>query len=355
MEIMKKKLFSFNLILLLFVGTIAFADNQSNEKQKVINKNYSVNSGDKLNIENQFGKVVIETWDKNEIAIEITIKATSKSESKSLELIEGVKINETKAGAAIYLKTNMSGTVYNSGKQSISIDYNVKMPANSPLSLINKFGNVYLSSFKSNLQLNVSYGSIKVQKLTGSEKRITVSFGSADFDDVEVAEIESKYSKLNIEKIQMAEIRNQFGKTYINEVGKLRITQKYGDLEIKKVNSIAATVEFSNLDIDQIGKGADINLKYSGNANLGTINPSIELLKINASFSTVYMSFAENTNLDFVANLKFGDIKLNNRLIDNYVKSSDENTHVKEYKGKIGNGAKGNLILDGNYSTIYFQ
>ncbi len=352
---MKRKLFSFNLIALLMLSSFVFAKGQSNEKQKVINKNYSVNAGDKLNIENQFGKVVVETWEKNEISVEITLKASAKSEAKSLELLEGIKINETKAGGAVYLKTQLPNNVYNTGKQSMTVDYTVKMPANSPLALTNKFGNVYMGVFKANLQLNVSYGSIRIQKLQGDNKRINVSFGSADIDELDEADIESKYSKLNIEKLQNAEIRNQFGKTYINEANVLRITQKYGDLDLRKVNTIIGTIEFANIDVDALGKSAELNLKYSGNADLGVIGAGVDLIKINAGFSTVYMKFSESNAFDFSARLKFGDLKLNNQRIDNFVKTNNETTHEKEYKGKVGNGGKGNLILDGNYTTIYFQ
>lgn len=355
MKIMKKKLFSFSVLLFVLANTLVFAEDQSTEKKKIINKNYKVNSNDKLNIENQFGKVSVETWDKNEIDVEITIKVNSKSESKSLDIINDIKINENTAGATVYLKTILPSNTYTTGKQSMSVDYLIKMPANSPLNIQNKFGNVYMGDFKANLQLNVSYGSIKINKLTGDNKRIYVNFGSADIAEIDDIYLESKYSKLNIEKITKGEIRNQFGKTYINDAGDLRITQKYGDLDLRKVNTINAQIEFSNIDIDVLNKSADLTLKYSGNADLGVIGSNVDLLRVNASFSTVHIKFAETTNLDFNAHLKYGDLKINNIKISDYMKNVDESSSQKTYKGKIGKGGEGNLILDSNYSTIYFQ
>lgn len=352
---MKKKLFSFSVLLIVMANTFVFAEDQSTEKKKIINKNFKVNSNEKLNIENQFGKVSVETWDKNEIDVEITIKVNSKSESKSLEILDDIKINENTAGAVVYLKTVLPSNTYNTGKQSMSVDYLIKMPANSPLNIQNKFGNVYLGDFKASLQLNVSYGSIKINKLIGDNKRVQVNFGSADINEIDDIYLESKYSKLNIEKIYKGEIKNQFGKTYINEAGDIRITQKYGDLDLRKVNTISAQIEFSNIDIDVLGKSADLNLKYSGNADLGVIGASVDLLKVNASFSTVHIKFAESTDLDFNAHLKYGDLKINNIKISDYMKNVDEGSSQKTYKGKIGKGGGGSLILDSNYSTIYFQ
>lgn len=355
MRVMKKKLFNCSVLLLVLLNTMVFANDHSTEKKKIINKNYKANSNEKLNIENQFGKVTVETWDRSEIDVEITITVNSKSESKSLEILDDIKINENTAGASVYLKTVLPSSKYNTGKQSMTIDYLVKMPVNSPLNIQNKFGSVYLGDFKSNLQLNVSYGSIKINKLIGDNKRVQVNFGSADINYIDDIDLESKYSKLNIEKIIRGEIRNQFGKTYINEAGDIRVTQKYGDLDLRKVNTITAQIEFCNIDIDALGKNADLNLKYSGNADLGIINSTVDLLKVNASFSTLHLKFAENTDLDFNAHLKYGDLKINNVKISDYMKNVDESSSQKTYKGKIGKGGRGNLILDSNYSTIYFQ
>lgn len=352
---MRKKLFSFSVLLLSLVSTMLHAEDQSTEKKKIINKNYKVNSNEKLNVENQFGKVSVETWDKNEIDVEITIKVNSKSESKSLELLDDIKINENTAGASVYLKTVFPTNMYNTGKQSMTVDYLIKMPANAPLNLQNKFGNVYMDVFKAPLQLNVSYGSIKINRLIGDNKRVQVNFGSADIDAIDNIVLESKYSKVNIEKISKGEVRNQFGKTYINDAVDVQITQKYGDLDLRKVNTITAQIEFSNVDIDALGKSADLTLKYSGNADIGTIGASVDLLKVNASFSTVHMKFSETADLDFNAHLKFGDLKINNIKISDYMKNVEDNSNQKTYKGKIGKGGKGNLILDSNYSTIYFQ
>lgn len=357
---MKKKLFSFSLVLLTLAYTSLYAIESNTEKIKVINKNYKVNTNDKLTIENQFGKVSVETWDKNEIDVEITIKVNTKSESKSLSLLNDIDVNDIKINnnvnsKSVYLKTILPNNIASVGKQSISIDYVVKMPMTSALNLQNKFGNVYMGDFKSALQLNVSYGAIKINKLIGENKRISVSFGSADIDYIDDVDLESKYSKLTIEKIIKGEIKNQFGKTYINDAGDLRITQKYGDLDIRKVNDIIAQIEFSNLDIDAIGKSADLTLKYSGNADLGQISSSVDVLKVNAAFSTVYMKFTETADLDFNAQLRFGDLKINNIKINEYMKNVNENSNHKSYKGKIGKGGGGNLILDSNYSTIYFQ
>lgn len=349
-----KKLFSFSVIFLTL--SVAFAGSQNSDKEKKITKSYSVSSNDKLNIENEYGQVTVDTWDKNEVSVEITVKSSAKSDDKAQEILESVSISDTKAGGAIYLKTIIRSNVVRTGRQSLSIDYKVFMPSNLYLNVYNKFGNVNLPALTSHLQVKVSYGNLRALRLTGSqEKRIEVAFGSADIDELDNGFVESKYSKLNIDKVGTAEIKNSFGKTNIQTAGTLRIAQKYGDLEVRRVNVISGNVEFSNLDFDYLGKSADITLKYSGNADFGVISSSVDLLKVNAGFSSVYMKFDESANQSFEANLKFGDIKLNNHLLKDYVKNADQHTNTSEYKGKIGKGGGGTILITSNYTTIYFQ
>ncbi len=352
----QKKLFPFSVLFFCLVTLQTFADDNMVDKEKKITKTYSVSANDKLSIENEYGAININTWDKNEVNVEITVKSSTKSESKSRELLESVSISDTKTGGAIYLKTILSSASNRNGKQSLSIDYKVYMPASLQLSLLNKFGNVNLPSLANQLQIKVSYGNIKAAKLTGSsEKRIAVSFGSATIDELDNAFLESKYSKVNIEVVGKAEIMNSFGKTKIIEANNLRITQKYGDFELRKVNTLVGTVEFSNVDLDYIGKSADLHLKYASNADLGIISSSVELLKINAGFSTVYLKFDETANQDFEAHLKYGDIKLNNQYMKDYVKNTNQNNSSADYNGKIGKGGSGNLIINSNYTTIHIR
>lgn len=350
----QKKLFLYSIVLLCLSSVQSFASDQNHEREKVIVKNYSASGNEKLGIENQYGQIVVNTWDKNEITVEITVKSNAKTEAKSQEMIDGISISDTKAGNSIYLKTLTKHSVISSGKQSLSIDYKVNIPASTQLNLLNKFGNVILPSLKSAIQVTVNYGNLRAGKLTGEDKRLLVTFGSADIDELDNVFLESKYSKLNIDKIGKAEIQNSFGKTIIMEANNLRINQRYGDLDLRKVNTLNGQVEFSNVDIDVIGKSAELSLKYSGNADLGLIGSSVELIKVNASFSTVYLKFDESTSLDFSAHLKYGDIKVNNMYMKDYVKSADQGSSSADYKGKIGKGG-GSLILSSQYTNFYFK
>jgi hypothetical protein len=58
------------------------------EKKKTITKSFTVDTKDKLSINNQHGEVKVELWNKNEIKVDITITGYGNSEKKAQELLD---------------------------------------------------------------------------------------------------------------------------------------------------------------------------------------------------------------------------------------------------------------------------
>lgn len=350
---MKKQIY-FSLMLCLGMLS-AFAKKDGIENIKVIAKNYTVSSSEKLNIDNEFGKITVDTWEKNEIQVIVRIRANAKTSEKAEALAANVSISEHRAGGTIFLRTQLKNTFNRNGNQSVNIDYEVMMPSVNPLTVRNKFGNLSIGNFKGNLNLDVSYGNIKAGKLSSTENRIKVAFGAADIERLEGADLESSYSKVQIGHFENGELRNSFGKSEIRSANSLKVVQKYGNFEIERINVLVGQIEFCNIEIDELGKSADLILKYAGNADLGTIRGSVEMIKVNASFSTVYMRFDESAALDFSAHIKYGDLKVNNVKIKEYIKSEDASSSTQDFKGIVGKHGGGKMQLHTQYTTVHFQ
>src|SRR6185437_9066088 len=65
----------------LVLSAPVFAQRDQNvSRQKLINKSYDVTGDDKLSIDNQFGNVVVSTWDKPQITVDIEVSARAASD-----------------------------------------------------------------------------------------------------------------------------------------------------------------------------------------------------------------------------------------------------------------------------------
>ena len=76
------------LLILMFITSVTFAD----EQQKTFSESYSVNTDAEVFISNQFGNVVIETWDKKEVVIEIIVTVDGKSEKDAKAILDKVSV-----------------------------------------------------------------------------------------------------------------------------------------------------------------------------------------------------------------------------------------------------------------------
>src|SRR5437868_3815957 len=153
---MKKLVSLFSLLSIVLLNTTAFAqDDKDNEnkseqkkydfvKNKSVNKSYNVSSSDKLNIDNQFGKVEVKTWDRNEIKVDVDIEVSATTEAAAQKLIDNITVDDGQRGGDISFKTNMKGNDRKTGeggnnneKSTMHINYTVSMPASNPLRISN--------------------------------------------------------------------------------------------------------------------------------------------------------------------------------------------------------------------------
>ena len=94
------------IVIGIFFTFIARAGEYGNiEKKKSVIKIYDVTAKDNLMLDNQFGQVKINLWDKNEIRVDISITANANSDDRAKEYLDGVVIEDKKDGNQIHVKS----------------------------------------------------------------------------------------------------------------------------------------------------------------------------------------------------------------------------------------------------------
>ncbi|MEM9341381.1 MAG: hypothetical protein AAGA66_21810, partial [Bacteroidota bacterium] len=84
------------LIVFLFSTHATLAD--QDEKKRIVEKNYSVNSTTQLHITNSFGKVVIDSWDKSEFLIKVEIIGKGNNEDRALRILDAIEVEISESG-----------------------------------------------------------------------------------------------------------------------------------------------------------------------------------------------------------------------------------------------------------------
>ncbi|HEX6224431.1 MAG TPA: hypothetical protein VFZ52_08475 [Chryseolinea sp.] len=169
-------------------------------KNRTISQSYNVSASDKLNLKNQFGKLVIKTWTRNEVKVDIRIEVTSNDQERLQETFDNIDVKHGKDGNTVYFKTVMDknkdkGDKKREGKNysnTIDIDYEVSMPANLALNVEHQFGNLTIPDLTGPVDIEQQFGNLSAGKLS-NPKNVEVRFGSAEIEGVNGGDYEFQF------------------------------------------------------------------------------------------------------------------------------------------------------------------
>lgn len=302
---------SFLLVLSTPVFTLAANGNDEIQKKRTINKSYNVNADDKLEVENSFGNVMVSTWDKKEITVDIEIVANASSEEKAQDIMNEIDVKEIHEGHIISFKTKV-GEIHNDGRgkrdrnndddRAFYIDYVIHMPAGNRLQLENSFGKTAVPDLNGLVNLTSKFGSLTAGKLANVDE-IDVEFGKVAIDEISNGKVTFKFNKESrIGKVSgNVKISSEFSHNVQFIVGddikELSLLESYSGIRMVVTSSLSADIDvhtsfghFLNdsqfaikerreedndygphFDKDYYGKAGDGNAKIKIKSSFGTV------------------------------------------------------------------------------------
>jgi hypothetical protein len=281
-------------------------------KRRLINKSYTVTTEDKLDIDNKFGDVMVSTWDKDQITVDIEITATGSTDEKATALMNQIDVKDAQKDKTISFKTSAGdiqdgdGEHKHKGKEKtskrFSINYVIHMPAANPLTVKNEFGKIVVPDMQGAVNLVSKFGGLTAGKL-GNVEAIDVEFGSAS----------------------------------IAEIGNGKLTLKFdGESSIKK-----------------IGGDVKIGIEFSGRIQLG-LGEDIADLVVSESYSEVRMIAAKDLSAEFAIHTSFGDFhdETGSGLKERKTADSDVGPRFdKDFEGRTGDG-KAKITVKSSFGSI---
>ena len=307
------------------------------EKIKNLTKSYAVNSDDVLSIINSYGKITVNTWNKNEIKVEVIVKAYAGSDEDAQKMLDGVTISNSKVGNQIAFKTDIEENNKNnnwltmsfwqgnnSDKQKVDVFYNVYMPAKNSLNLKTNYTNIILTSLSGDVNLSMNYGDLNADELTGK------------------VNIKSNYSKINAQKVSGA-----------------IITSNYGDIKINDARDLNASLNYCSVNLGTLSGSAVLKMNYAGGFKIGSLDKNFKSLNISSNYSSINLGFDNNTAFNFDISTSYSSFKYDKENVTITSKSpSDEEKGYspnKNYKGYYGKSPTGNVVIRSTYGGVKFN
>jgi hypothetical protein len=294
-------------------------------KTKTYSKSYPLSSNEQVTLDNQFGEMKINTWDKNEIKVDVNIEARANTDELAQKIIDNIYIQDSKSGSGVSFVTKMKNQKNNWNNDNkkgyketgMKIDYVVYMPSGNPLTATNQFGAMFVPDFRGPVNLTSKFGSLTAGKLS-NVKQINMEFGEARIESASGGKITLKFGKGDIRQVSgNVETRIEFcDKVRVNVDNNskdLNIRSSYSNLYLNTSTNLSSSIdiktsfgEFTNKTGFNVKKQGDDNEKSYGpkfdKQFNGTAGSGSNRIKVNSDFGEVIMG--HNLEVDFSSDKK---------------------------------------------------
>ena len=330
-----KKTYIAIVLLLFWANSFSLAQKGDNTLTKQISNTYRVSPDDAFTLINKFGQVTINSWENNEIKVDVEIKAWARTEDEAQEILEKISIDNKRKDKEIFYETKFIKKHKNSNRSGFEINYEVNIPPYLSLNLDNRFGATYLGDYDGSISLTSAYGSLKTKRLSGKEVDIQVSYGKADIDEMRYGNLKTSYcSYVNIGK-----------------AGNIYVEDRNGRLDIEEADNIEANSAYSHFGIGKLNKSLLLEAKF-GSAEIEDISPSAERLDIDIAYGSAELDLREVNNFNFDIEVSFGNFNSGaNKLT--YQTQIDKPTN-KMYQGTKGKGGNPSIKIRAAYGNVEF-
>ena len=306
-------------------------DDNADKQIKTYSKSYAVDAGTRLDINNRYGKITVNTWSKNEFKVDVQIQVIADKADDTRKFIDRISINDSKQGQMVSFKTNIDkesqpglfGSKTSSRK--IEINYVIYMPAQNGLTITNKYGNVELPDLDGKLVINCSYGNLQAKSLTNPGNQIKVSYGDARIASLRATDLDISY----------------------------------GSLVLGSVDKLNADVKYSSAKIGTISTSGIINVKYGTGIQISNLDENMRNLLVNSKYSNIKLGLNDDEDADFDVTVHYGSFSYGNHPVNISKTENSEDKRwnpTKTFKGRVGKGNIARVInINSSYSSVRFE
>jgi len=356
---MKKSAYKSERLLFIPLLLLSFTLTAQDEVSKEFHKEFTAGVNTTLQINNKYGDVLITSWDKNQIVIDVRVTVEMANKERAEKLMSYIDVQFSESDNLVSAKTiiddkfNFSG--WGNGSRKFSIDYTIKMPVNNALTLTNRYGNTDIDVLTGLLNLDIKYGDITAGKLTrGNIKplsRLVLAYGKGSIDEAGWLDVNLRYcGTTNIVKSQALLLDSKYSKLVIGETSSVVGVAKYDNLKIESINNLVLENGYTDVNIGTLTKKLEYNGSY-GSFSVDRIPAGFESIDVETHYMGVRLGIVDNANYNLDARVSYGGLKYNEENFSAQRRIIENNSN--EVSGTVGkDGASAKVKVLASYGTV---
>lgn len=325
---------TFNWVNSRTSGVQLFYD-EDTSYQKTETLTYPAGDGTALTLSTGMGDINVSTHESDQIVVEVIKTGWGEDDASAEAAANEIVVNEENSAAGITLAYTVQSDpeiVLSGAIRTDSVDYIVKLPAGTPVSLTAE-GSITLDGTTAGAELDSSFGSVAVTNAAG-KLTINASQGSVDLQNVDSGEqnvwVEGSFGSITAANIKAGDLHvsTSSGDITLDDLtysGALNVEDSFGSVTIRGINGYSLSVESSQGEI-RVEDG-----ELDGTLDITNSFGNVGVYQVSATGYTLETSNGD-INLDGAA----GKLKLINEFGDISVYNADNaELDLNSSNGKI--------------------
>jgi len=388
-----------NLLLpvaLLLVFPLGAGDlpTQRQDYEKNYSETFSVDGSGDVRLSNRYGEITVETWDRNEVKIDVRIKVSADDQEDADRLFNRIEVSFTGGANSATAITSVGSknsrkkkdggiiteilddvgewlwsTSNNSyGKSNdFRVYYRVKMPASASLETDAKYCDVSLPDLSGDTELRVGYGNLVTGDLTGRNE-ISVSYGTARIDQLgdnssfrvrycdgnEIRKAASlrydgRYSETEVGTVDRLTVEAGYEELEVESARELRIDGNYNDIVIDRVERIFLDGNYSDVEIGEVTRELEVDASY-GDLEVDHLRTGFERVYIRVNYIDVELDVDSEAGFTFDLRTRYGGIDFDTSRATN--KNTNKSGSSRTATGSFPGKGQGKIDISTSYGDI---
>ncbi len=358
-----KKAFIYKIIcanaLILLLGMSAFASDRAERKSE-----FAFGSADveEIHIENKYGNIEFNTWDKDSISFKVSIEVDSKSKELSNEILDRVIIEIKQQNNRIYAHTRIQDKkgkpVINFVKDldvlkktQVKIRYLIHAPNTLDLDIENKFGNVSIDDWVGEISTSVNHGNLIMFNLSGNLDA-HVKYGKLNAATIQDAKLTLRSCDLRIDKASTLIVKSSGSEIDINSLNAYRMESTRDDIEIEEVETFTGSGIFTGVTIENLLQNMDVAMRLS-DLDIRGIDHQFEKIHIEERATNVFLKVS-GTSFTLDAEMEGGSFNVPYSTDNIKTVVNDEKKNARTIHATYGTGAQNLISISGTKGSVRF-
>lgn len=360
MDTLCKKLLC--VVLVFVVGQSVTAQEKVSKK---ITKTYAMTNAGELHLENKYGNINLNGWDKNEVFVEIAIRVNHRKKENAEDLLKrvssivresddfvSVKYQIAEKSSRWFARLIDDTNPFDFNKSNLQIDFTVYMPAKAELKVTNTFGDVIIEGWSGKLKALVEHGDVWISENL-NKADITMRYGKLRAQNISYGSVDIKNGELDMGDSKSLRLNSSGTEIALNAITSLEIYSNKDDMTIDDVDTMFGNLKFSALELNRLHKEVDMTLRIADFRVAEIVNPTVEIT-IEQESSEISLNVT-NFSHQFDATLEQGLVRMPKSFENIESKMLDKGKKLRKINATYGKNTQGRISIIGKKGVVLLK